>query len=189
MFRNGIVAEQDNVNGRVRVLFPEREQMLSYWLPIALRGTTADRDWWLPDVNEPVVCLMDENDEDGVVLGSLYTLENLPTSGLSSDVRRIDMQDEAQFEYDRHGHALTMNLPTGATITIQVKNGGSITYDSSGNWKIEPGAGKVLIADAAGGVQPIARIGDTVTVPNIQSGSDTATGTIATGSSKASAGG
>ena len=98
-------------------------------------------------------------------------------------------QDNAVLKYDAAGHALTLNLPASAVISIAIAAGGSLSYDGGGNWKIEPGAGIVLIADAAGGTQPIARIGDTVTVPNIQSGSDTATGTIVTGSSKASAGG
>jgi phage baseplate assembly protein V len=189
MFRTGIVKQQDLVNARVRVVFPDHDQMLSYWLPVGQKGTLHDQDWWMPDVGETVACDMDANDEDGVVERSIYTEANPPPAGLTGDIRQLILKDGAVFKYDRNLHALTMTLPAGATITIQVSGGGSITYDSSGNWKVEPGAGKVLIADAAGGTQPIARIGDQVTVPNVQSGSDTVTGTIATGSSKASAGG
>ncbi len=193
---------------RVRVQFPDRQNLISYWLPMLALNSQNNKDFAMPDVGEQVACLMDEKFRNGIVLGAFFQGVDQPPAGMTLDKRHTTFKDGATLEYDRalhvlthlaqdgalfkydaEAHALSFALPNGATISIAVAGGGSLSYDSSGNWKIEPGAGKVLIADAAGGTQPIARIGDTVTVPNIQSGSDTATGTIVTGSSKASAGG
>lgn len=189
-FEVGIVAAQQLApKPRVRVMFPDRQNLQSYWLSILVRNSQNNKDWWMPDIGEQVACLMDEAFRNGIVLGAFYQDADAPPAGVTLKDRETLMRDGAVFKYDPDAHALTVNLPAGAIAAIAVAGGGSVTYDSSGDWKIEPGAGKVLIADAFGGTQPIARIGDTVTVPNIQSGSDTATGTIVTGSSKASAGG
>ena len=37
MFRVGLVKQQDLQSARVRAAFPDRDQMLSYWLPILFR--------------------------------------------------------------------------------------------------------------------------------------------------------
>src|SRR5450631_6158 len=72
-FRLGIAKDQDTSLGRVRVTFNEFDRMLSYWLPIVVSKTQNDKAYWLPDVGEQVVCLMDERDEAGVVLGAIYS--------------------------------------------------------------------------------------------------------------------
>jgi phage baseplate assembly protein V len=208
-FEVGLVsAQQLAPYPRVRVTFPDRGQLQSWWLSMLNLNSQNNKDFWMPDVGEQVVCVMDEAFRNGVVLGSFFQSVDAAPSGMTLDRRHTTFKDGATLEYDRANHvlehlaqdnalikydagahALTMNLPSTATVTIAIAGGGSLSYDGSGDWKIEPGAGKVLIADSFGGTQPIARIGDTVTVPNIQSGSDTATGSIVTGSSKASAGG
>jgi phage baseplate assembly protein V len=189
--------------------------MLSYWLPICFQKTQNDKSYWIPDIGEQVVCLMDERDEAGAILGSIYSTADRPPTdpntgnpvqsgdieqhtykdGTTVQFNRATKQmlakfsDTGTFRYDAIAKALTITLPAGATLTMQVSGGPSFSFDSSQNVKIEPGSGKVLIADSSGGVQPIARIGDQIQVPNAQGGSTTLTGTIVTGSSKASAGG
>ena len=71
--RLGIVKEQDVSLARLRVTFNEFDQMLSYWLPVVVTKTQNDKAYWLPDIGEQVVCLMDERDEAGVVLGAIYS--------------------------------------------------------------------------------------------------------------------
>ena len=73
MFRVGLVKQQDLQGARVRVAFPDRDQMLSYWLPILFPKTQNDKSYWVPDIGEQVVCLMDEHDEAGAVLGAIYS--------------------------------------------------------------------------------------------------------------------
>ena len=51
--------------------FPDRDQMQSWWLPVILPKTQNDKAYWIPDVGEQVVCLMDAHDEDGAVVGAI----------------------------------------------------------------------------------------------------------------------
>ena len=68
-FRVGIVSAQNPATAQVRVTFPDRNQMQSWWLGIVVPHTQNDKAYWIPDLGEQVVCLMDEHDEDGAVLG------------------------------------------------------------------------------------------------------------------------
>ena len=73
MYRVGIVKVQDATKGRVRVAFPDRDQMESWWLPVIFAKTQNDKMYWMPDIGEQVICLMDEYDEDGAVAGAIYS--------------------------------------------------------------------------------------------------------------------
>jgi phage baseplate assembly protein V len=134
VFRVGIVKTQDLVNCRVRVTFPDRDQMTSWWLPICVPKSQNDKAYWIPDVGEQVVCLMDEHDEDGAVLGAIYSQGQSgdATPVTSADKWHLTMKDTATFEYDRAAHNLAVNLPMNATMSIAV-NGVSISIDSSQN--------------------------------------------------------
>jgi phage baseplate assembly protein V len=132
VFRVGIVKSQDVQNARVRVTFPDRNQLTSWWLPVGQRGCQNDKDFWMPDVGEQVVCDMDERDEDGVVLCAIYSSADTPPAGMTSDKRHLTVKDNATFEYDRHTHALAVAIPNGGTVNITA-NGATIQIDASGN--------------------------------------------------------
>jgi phage baseplate assembly protein V len=182
MYRVGIVKEQDTSKARVRVTFPDRDQMQSWWLPVVFSKTQNDKCYWIPDVGEQVVCTMDEYDEDGAVLGAIYSnADTVPIA--NADKLHLTVKDGATFEYDRAAHALQMSIPSGGTVRIMA-NGASITIDESGNIAID-GSGNVSLAAAgkiqlAGGGPAIARVGDSTTCP-------AGTGQIVTGSAKVNA--
>src|SRR5438445_13331102 len=71
--RIGHVVEQDLALARLRVVFPDLDQVTSYWLPIVMSKTQSDKAYWIPDIGEQVACVMDDNDESGVVLGAVYS--------------------------------------------------------------------------------------------------------------------
>jgi phage baseplate assembly protein V len=143
VFRVGIVKTQDVQNARVRVTFPDRNQMTSWWLPICVPKSQNDKAYWIPDVGEQVVCLMDEHDEDGAVLGSIYSsADTAPVS--SADKWHVTMKDNATFEYDRAAHNLAINLPANAAMTIVV-NGVTISIDSGKNINLSGAADIKLV--------------------------------------------
>ena len=173
MFRTGIVKQQDLVNAKVRVAFAERDQMLSYWLPICFQKTQNDKSYWIPDVGEQVVCLMDDRDEAGTVLGSIYsTVDRPPTDpntgnpvqsgdieqhtykdGTTVQFNRATKQmlakfsDGASFKYDAIGKALTVALPSGGTMSVTA-NGATLSIDASGNVTVHAAGGINLITSA-----------------------------------------
>jgi phage baseplate assembly protein V len=192
MRKIGIVQEIDAAKGLVRVTFPDHDQLKSWWLGVLNRWTQNNKDYGMPDVGEQVVCLMDDRMEDGEVLGSRYSTVDAPPVS-SADKWHVTMKDGAIFEYDRASHALTVAVPAGGTINITVGSTNmSLAVDSSGDATLNSDGNVTIVAAAliklAGGGPLVARLGDQVTVPNIQSGSDTAIGTISTSSVKVQAG-
>ena len=77
-FRVGIVQQQDTARAKVRVVFPDYDEMISWWLPIVFPKTQNDKAYWIPDIGEQVVCLMDLRDEAGAVLGAIYSDADAP---------------------------------------------------------------------------------------------------------------
>ena len=78
MLRFGIVSQIDAINVLARVNFGD-DDSTSFWLPVMQTKTLKDKFYVMPDVGEQVVCLMDENSEDGVILGAIYSSEDKPS--------------------------------------------------------------------------------------------------------------
>src|SRR5277367_3734163 len=47
-FRIGIVQQQDTVRAKVRVVFPDYDEMVSWWLPVVFFKTQNDKAYWIP---------------------------------------------------------------------------------------------------------------------------------------------
>jgi phage baseplate assembly protein V len=137
MYRIGIVTDQDLAQGRVRVRFPDRDQMRSYWLQVVVPKSLADKVFWMPDAGEQVVCLMDECDEAGAVLGAVYSSVDAPPVQ-SPDKFHLRFHDGTIIEYDRAAHALTIHLCAGASATVNAPAG--IVFESgTSQVSINPG--------------------------------------------------
>jgi phage baseplate assembly protein V len=168
MFRVGLVKQQDPQGARVRVMFPDHDQMVSYWLPIVVFKSQDDKAYWLPDLGEQVVCMMDEYDEAGAVLGAIYSVADTPPVQ-SADKCHVSFKDGATFEYDRSTHKFAMSLPSGSTMSISL-NGASIAIDTSGNVAVVPGNGAKIQLGTAGTMAGVARLGDAVQVIDDEGG-------------------
>jgi phage baseplate assembly protein V len=150
-FRVGIVAAQDLAGARVRVNFPDRDNLLSWWLPIAAPKTQDDKFYWMPDLGEQVVCLMDAHDENGAVLGAIYSQADA-TPVESADKFHATFKDGAVIEYDRAAHALTVTLPASGTINL---NGpGAVTIQSATQIVIQQGAAEISLVGGQVQVTP-----------------------------------
>jgi phage baseplate assembly protein V len=115
-FRVGIVSEQDLVNCRVRVRFPDRDHLSSWWLPIVVPKSQNDKSYSMPDVGEQVVCLMDARDEDGAVLGAIYSAADATPVQSANKSFHLTTKDGASFDYDRVTHVLDAKFSDGAEI-------------------------------------------------------------------------
>jgi phage baseplate assembly protein gpV len=199
-FRVGIVQEQDAALARVRVVFPDYDEIVSWWLPILFPKTQNDKAYWIPDVGEQVVCLMDLRDEDGAVLGAIYSSADVAPAdsadkfhlgfkdGASAEYDRaahvldLKFQDNAEIKYDAGAHALTVSLPNGATFNLTA-TGAQVTIDSNGNVSVRsPGQVQLGTGQLAG----VARLGDAVRVQDDEGGM--LSGTIVSASSDVLAG-
>ncbi|HYB92382.1 MAG TPA: phage baseplate assembly protein V [Candidatus Binataceae bacterium] len=136
-FRVGLVQEQDTAGARVRVIFPDYDRMQSYWLPVVSPKTQNDKAYWIPDVGEQVVCLMDLRDEAGAVLGAIYSAADTPPVD-SADKWHLGFKDNTAFEYDRGSHVLNLSFQDGTDVTydsgahvltLNFNDGTAIKYD------------------------------------------------------------
>jgi phage baseplate assembly protein V len=159
LFRIGIVKAQDVTLGRVRVAFPDLDQMTSWWLALVVPKTQNDKAYWMPDIGEQVVCLMDEKLEDGAVLGAVYSQADSPPVQ-SADKFHLSFKDGATVEYDRAAHAFAMALPAGATLSINA-SGATIEIDASGTVNVSG----TVINLGSGSLKGVARLDDQVTCP------------------------
>ena len=93
-----------------RVVFDDRDNLVSAELPI-LQSSCLNNKWFsLPDVGDSVVCLMAPNDSNGTgfVLGSFYHEKNLPPAQVQ-DTSMIQFGDGTEIKYDRARHQLSIN--------------------------------------------------------------------------------
>ena len=80
MLKFGVVTNINPLIAKARVEFAD-DDMKSYWLPVLQKKTNKDKYYVMIDVGEQVACLMDENSEEGVILGAIYTnLDDVPAS-------------------------------------------------------------------------------------------------------------
>lgn len=117
MFKVGIVKYIDPAKARARVLFPDLDGMMSDWL-IIVYPFSSDDCFGLPLIDDQVVCLMDENYEDGCVIGKSYSDVDLPDNA-SVNVFSQKFKDGTVIEYDKLTHKLTADIKGTVDIIAQ----------------------------------------------------------------------
>lgn len=133
--RIGIVTQTDPATCKARVKFPDHDNVESFWLPVVQPKTLADRFYLMPDIDEHVVCLLDENGESGVILGAIYSDAGAPPVN-SQDKWHVTFDDGTILEYDRASHLLkadvkgAVDLDTTGNVTATI--GGTLTATVTG---------------------------------------------------------
>lgn len=109
MLRFGTITSINSKTARARVEFAQ-DNMTSFWLPVLQTKTFKDKFYTMPDIGEQVACLMDENSEDGVILGSIYTTEDTPVIDSEKQVS-INLADGTFANVDKDSQTLTLSFP------------------------------------------------------------------------------
>lgn len=118
----GIVVARDIKKHLVRVQFPDRDNIISAWLPVGVKGSLDDYEYWLPAMNSQVACLMDEHYEFGVVVCAIYSDNDLPpVTGDNIFYKRF--KDGTFIQYDRETHKLFADVKG----TVDIIATGNIT--------------------------------------------------------------
>ena len=106
MLRFGIVSQIDPINVQARVSF-EDDESTSFWLPIIQTKTLKDKFYSMPDIGEQVACLMDENSEDGVILGAIYSTEDVSATQSEKQLS-VNLEDGSYINADKENKTLTV---------------------------------------------------------------------------------
>lgn len=152
----GIVTEQDFTLGRVRVVFPDLDDLSSFWLRVRHSRARDDQHVDMPDIGEHVECSMDANHEDGCVVGALYSERDPMPAGMTADLDYRRYKDGTVIVYDRAAHVLRAAFPDGATLE----------YDAAGS--------KALV-DTPGEVEATAGSKITLNAPDVEINATTVT--------------
>ncbi len=108
--RTGFVESTDVYKVTARVRVPDLDDLISYDLQVLQQNTRENKDVWMPDLQEEVVCLFMGNGlECGFILGSLYNAVDKPPVA-SQDKRHTTFADGTVLEYDRKTHKLTADV-------------------------------------------------------------------------------
>lgn len=128
IIRLGRVSSTDPAKATVRVLFEDKDNMVSYDLPVIMNNTLKNKDYYMPDVGESVVCIFLPNGlVQGFVLGAVYSEVDKPPIN-SQDKRHIRFDDGTTVEYDRSKSSLAVDCVGD----INIKAGGKINMIASG---------------------------------------------------------
>ena len=122
--RFGYVSAYDPVRHMARVSFPDKDGLVSSWLPVVIPNSKKNHDELHLDINEHVFCIMLGNGlEAGAVIGAIYDNENKPPTG-EQNTRKVTFEDGTEIFYNRKNHELKINCV------------GNIEIHADGNMKI-----------------------------------------------------
>ena len=153
--RVGVIKEVLPEEGRAIVNFPQYDEQESMELPVLQLNTLKNKHFHLPDVDEQVYVLMDENAEDGCILGAIYS-EADPPSQTEADVYAIEFEDKTAVKYDRKVHLMTVKMADETELSydgenhalkIKVTSGGSVEIEAEG--PVSVSSDKAMIFKAA----------------------------------------
>ena len=108
MLRFGIVSQIDPINVQARVSF-EDDESTSFWLPVLQTKTLKDKFYSIPDIGEQVACLMDENSEDGVILGAIYSTEDVPSVTSEKQIS-LNLENNSLINIDKETNSLNITF-------------------------------------------------------------------------------
>jgi phage baseplate assembly protein V len=114
MLRYGNISQINASKGLARVHFDDVD-IVSGWLPIIVPRTNTDKQVDPMEEGEHVACLMDSRDENGVILGAIYSTQDIPPTDAGADTFIRKFADGTIIKYDRgatHEYSITNDTLT-----------------------------------------------------------------------------
>ncbi|MEC0171173.1 phage baseplate assembly protein V [Paenibacillus graminis] len=128
MIKIGTVSTADPASGSVRVVFADRDDMVSAPLPVITAGGWG-RGVAVPAPGETALCVfLDNGQSAGFCLGTYYAGDEHPPG--NNNQRGTWFEDGSFVYYDRSAHVLQIKAASGVridgnlTVTGTIKNGG-----------------------------------------------------------------
>lgn len=128
-----LVSAVDYQTCRIRVRLDEQDGLETYWLAVPQRHTQGSQSRpLLPELDEQVAVLLDDEGVNGVYLGGIYSSAE-PPPVLDQDSHYVRFSDGTSVTYDRQAHQLlvdcvgTVTVNTAGATTIEAGGPASIT--------------------------------------------------------------
>lgn len=149
--RVGTVTNRDDKKHRCRVEFKDNDGIISYWCQVIAKKTHKDKEYWLPDLDEMVVCLfLPFGREIGFIIGSAYNAKDSVPGTATKDRYLFKDSSGNEFLIDR-SCGKTRLTTTEFHIFGKLVVHGKI-YDEEGNLTQHTNRG--LLRDDSGGPPP-----------------------------------
>jgi phage baseplate assembly protein V len=105
----------------VRVEFGDRSNLVSYELPVMVKQTLKNKDSYMPDIGEHVLCSFLGNGlEQGFVLGAIYS--NADTAvNTDPNKRGVTFEDGTEVYYDRSSNKLNIIVAGAGLVEVTCK--------------------------------------------------------------------
>jgi phage baseplate assembly protein V len=114
-WRRGIVIAVDGAKAKLRVRLPDEDNIITDWLPMAVPFALGAKVYWLPRVSSQVVVLLDENGEDGIVLGALYSTPD-PAPVSDPKLFYVETEDGTKIKVDPTASTVLIDTPGDVTV-------------------------------------------------------------------------
>lgn len=111
--RVGIVSTVNREKATARVYFEDREDVVSPELKVLNFNTLHTKHYWMPEVNQTVICLFAHNEpETGYILAGVYSeVDKVHEEFLvSEDVDGVRYPDGSVIKYDSINHKLIIDI-------------------------------------------------------------------------------
>jgi len=129
----GRVSAVDAQTCRIRVTLPERDNLVTYWLPVNQKNTHHNQHRNLPDLGAHVQVLLAGDGVNGAYLGSVYSGAE-PPPVVNDDQEYVRFADGTDVFYDRASHTLRANcvgnIEIVAATTVLIQAGSHVTVDA-----------------------------------------------------------
>lgn len=138
--RVGIIKKVLPDKGKAIVNFPQYDDQDSYELSVLQENTLKNKHFHMPEVDEQVYVLMDDDAEDGCILGAIYS-EADPPNQTEADVYAMEFEDKTAIKYDRKAHLIAVKMADETELSydgenhalkIKVTSGGSVEIEAEG---------------------------------------------------------
>lgn len=130
--RYGKVSSVNLKKCTARVVFEDREDSVSPELPVLQKNTMNCKHYWMPHVDEMVVCLYLANgQESGIIIGTIYSDIDKPVPEISDEGKNRDgvwFEDGTFIKYELDSKTLAIdtqgniNITAKGDVTIKAKN-------------------------------------------------------------------
>ena len=112
----GIVSSVNPQNATARVVFSDRDNTVSYDLPITFASTGFAKMYSMPKVGQPVKCsFLGTGMEDGFIDGGFDNPDNMPPK-TGENLHYIAFDDGALIEYDADSKIMTLKSGGGGVL-------------------------------------------------------------------------
>lgn len=152
--RVGEVVSTDPASATVRVKIHDADGLVTYPLRVLQHKTLHDQQYWMPDVNEHVMCLfLPYGAEQGFVLGAFYSAADTPPVS-SQDKDHTVYKDGTWHEYDRDEHKLhgeikgEFDFIVDEDAALHVKKNVTLTVDEDVDVRIKGNCNVIIEQDA-----------------------------------------